>query len=151
MSVQDETANEFYTRDIYASTYISGEVLSVVNNQFATRTEAISAAEFILNEMDALTVWRDANIQLLDIIDTGEAYQQLQESVAITAGFLVEISFTLKQERSIVLDRARTIIDLSAEIYGSIDDQLDFLIESNNLSGSEILELPKGREIVFYI
>lgn len=84
-------------------------------------------------------------------IDTGSAYQQLQEAVAITAGFLVGISFTLKQERRLILDRSRTIIDLVAELYGSIDEQLDFFITSNNLSGSEILELPKGREIVYYV
>ena len=79
------------------------------------------------------------------------AYQRLQEAVAITAGFLVEISFTLKQESIIILDRPRTIVDLVAELYGTVDDELDFFITSNNLSGSEILELPKGREIVYYI
>jgi len=61
------------------------------------------------------------------------------------------LSFSLKQERSIVLDRARTIVDISAELYGEVDAQLDFLINSNNLSGSEILEVPKGREIVYYV
>ncbi len=89
--------------------------------------------------------------KLFEQIDTGGAYQQLQDAVALTAGFLVEISFSLKQERVIILDRNRTIIDLAAELYGSIDDQLDFLISSNDLSGSEILELPRGREIVYYV
>ena len=40
--------------------------------------------------------------------------------------------------------------DLDAELYGSVDDRLDFLIESNGLTGSEILELPRGRAIVYY-
>jgi len=71
--------------------------------------------------------------------------------VALTAGFLVEISFNLKQERRIILTRNRSIIDLVAELYGTVDDQLDFLISSNDLSGSEILEVPKGREIVYYV
>ena len=56
-----------------------------------------------------------------------------------------------KLRRRVVLDRNRTIIDLAAELYGSVDDQLDFLINSNNLTGSEILELPRGREIVYYV
>ena len=145
------TSNEFRTADLYASTYVTGGIVSTVNNQFATKAEALGAAELILAQMDAVTDWRDDNLQSLGLIDTGGAYQQLQEAVAITAGFLVGISFSLKQERRIVLDRARTIIDLAAEVYGSVDDQLDILINTNELTGSEILELPKGREIVYYI
>lgn len=123
----------------------------MVNSQFTTKTEAIQAAETILTQFDDVVTWRDANYEALEQIDTGAAYQKLQEAVAIAAGFLVEISFSLKQERAIVLDRSRTIVDLAAELYGSVDDQLDFLINSNNLSGSEILELPKGREVVYYV
>jgi prophage DNA circulation protein len=144
-------SNAFHTADLYASTGVTGSVVSVVNNQFITKTEALAAAETILTQLTAVTNWRDVNFESLEEIDTGEAYQQLQEAVALAAGFLVEISFSLKQERSVILSRARTIIDLAAELYGSVDDQLDFLISSNNLSGSEILELPKGREIVYYV
>jgi prophage DNA circulation protein len=144
-------SNQFHTEDLYASTYVSGAVVSTVNNQFSTKTEALSAAENILAQMDAVTDWRDDSFAELEEIDTGRAYQQLQEAVALTAGFLVQISFSLKQERRVILDRAHTIIDLVAELYGSVDDQLDFFINSNNLSGSEILEIPKGREIVYYV
>lgn len=144
-------SNAFHTSDFYASTYVTGAVLSVVNNQFETKTDALNAAAEVLSQFDEVAAWRDANFESLAEIDTGAAYQQLQEAVALTAGFLVFISFSLKQERRLVLDRARTIIDLVAELYGSIDDQLDFFITSNALSGSEILELPRGREIVYYV
>lgn len=144
-------SNQFHTNDLYASTYVTGSVVSVINNEFTTKTEALEAAELVLAQLDDVTNWRDDNFQSLEEVDTGAAYQQLQEAVALTAGFLVEISFSLKQERRIVLDRNRTIIDLAAELYGSVDDQLDFLINSNNLTGSEILELPRGREIVYYV
>ena len=150
-STDASSSNKFHTNDLYASTYVTGSVVSAVNNQFTTKTGALEAAETILTQLDDVVNWRDANYQALGEVDTGSAYQQLQEAVALTAGFLVEISFSLKQERSIILDRNRTIIDLSAELYGSVDDQLDFLINSNNLSGSEILEIPKGREIVYYV
>ena len=152
-----EVYNDFYTRDLYNSTYVTGSILSSINNTFFTKPEALEAAELILSQMASITQWRDDNYQSLNsvegryAIDTGDAYQKLQEAVAITAGFLVEISFNLKQERRIILDRDRTIIDLTAELYGEIDNKLDFLIDSNNLSGSEILEIPRGREIVYYI
>lgn len=144
-------SNSFHTNDLYASTYITGSIISAVNNQFFTKSEALDAAEGILTLFDSVVAWRDENYQSLDEVDTGSAYQQLQEAVSIAAGFLVQISFNLKQEKRITLNRNRTIIDLAAELYGSVDDQLDFLIDSNNLSGSEILELPKGREIVYYV
>jgi len=148
---QPANENNFRARDLTASGAVTGSVLSVVNNQFDRKTDALQAAEDVLAQFERVNTWKDDNLVGLDIVDTGAAYQRLQEAVALTAGFLVEISFSLKQERRVVLDRARTIIDLSAELYGSVDDQLDFLILSNGLSGSEILELPRGREIVYYV
>ena len=148
---QPANENNFRARDLTASGAVTGSVLSVVNNQFDRKTDALQAAEDVLAQFESVNTWKDDNLVGLDIVDTGAAYQRLQEAVALTAGFLVEISFSLKQERRVVLDRARTIIDLSAELYGSVDDQLDFLILSNGLSGSEILELPRGREIVYYV
>lgn len=84
-------------------------------------------------------------------VDTGEIYQPLQQSAALAEGFLVELSFTLAQERRIILGRPRSIIDLVGELYGSVDDQLDFFITTNQLSGDEIIELPAGFEAVFYV
>lgn len=144
-------SNAYHTRDLYASAYVTGSIVSVINNQFETKTDALNAAAEILDQFDQVAAWRDNNYESLLEIDTGSAYQQLQRSVALTAGFLVYISFSLKQERRLILDRARTIIDLVAELYGSIDDQLDFFIASNSLTGSEILELPAGREVVYYV
>lgn len=85
------------------------------------------------------------------MVDTGEAYQALQQSTALAAGYLVGLSFTLAQERRVTLDRARTIVDLAAELYGTVDDTLDFLIDTNDLSGDEIIELPAGRTVVYYV
>ena len=120
-------SNNYHINDLVASTSVTGSVLSVVNNVFTTKTEALESAEFILNQFDDLTVWRDDNFNSLGEIDTGASYQQLLEAVALTAGFLVEISFTLKQERRLILDRNRTVIDLIAQLYTSdIDENIDF-------------------------
>jgi prophage DNA circulation protein len=145
------SVNDFILKDLFASGYVTGSLISVLNSQFDTRIAAIEAAASILAQFDEVNTWKDENLTELDMIDTGAAYQQLQASVALVAGYLVEISFTLKQERRIVLDRARTIVDLTAELYGEIDESIDFLIESNNFSGSEIIELPKGKEVVYYV
>jgi hypothetical protein len=121
-----------------------------VNHTFTAKPQALEAAEALLAQADALTAWQDERYGDLEQIDTGEGYQLLQETVALAVGFLVEISFSLVPERVLVLDRPRSIIDLCAELYGSVDDRLDFLISTNRLSGSDILELPRGRRIVYY-
>ncbi|MGB5733851.1 MAG: hypothetical protein WBM40_05345, partial [Thiohalocapsa sp.] len=121
--------------------------------------EALSVADYLLDEFAALVAWREQGFgelgapaygSRIEVLDTGAAYQAAQQTIAYCAGYLVTLAFTLANERSIVLDRPRTIIDLCAELYGSIDDKLDFLIDTNRLSGSEILELPRGRQIVWY-
>jgi prophage DNA circulation protein len=143
-------SNEFHLASLMGSAAVTGSVSSVNENTFTAKPEALAAAEEILGQTEALTTWSDERYEDQAQIDQGEGYQALQETVAVAVGFLVEISFTLVPERAIVLDRPRTIIDLAAEIYGSIDDRLDFLISTNKLTGSGIIELPRGRRIVYY-
>lgn len=151
-------ANAFHTKDLYASNYVAAAALSVVNSTFLSKPGAITAVDVLLGQMDELTAWRDNEFEVLAqdgataaTIDTGRAYQQLQEAIALTAGTLISLSFTLKQERTVTTDRPRTIVDLCAELYGAVDTELDFFIESNDLSGSEILEIPRGRTLVYYV
>lgn len=171
----DRVANNLHISDLFALSAVAGSAISVAGqpiadsdeenvasiqqgSQFKTKPEAIAAAAALMLQFDEAVAWRDqsfAEVQSIEfggagIIDTGEAIQALQQAVALTAGFLIQVSFTLAAERRIVLDRARTIVDLSAELYGSVDDRLDFLINTNNLSGDEILELPVGKSIVYY-
>ena len=134
----------------------------VLGAGFASRPDAVESAGEMADDFDELQEWRDVYFedpvaagateeQAVTQIDSGRSYQQLQEAVAQTAGQLVTRSFSLPQEKRIRLTRARTIIDLSAELYGQVDERLNFIIRTNNLTGSEILELPRGRKIVYYI
>lgn len=143
-------ANEFQIASLVASAAVQGSVTSVNENTFAAKPEALAAAEAIIAQADALTAWSDQRYGDQAQIDEGEGYQALQQTVSLAVGFLVEISFSLVPERAIVLDRPRNIVELAAELYGSIDDRLDFLISTNKLTGSGIIELPRGRRIVYY-
>jgi hypothetical protein len=131
-------------------------------NSFETAPQVIVAAETLLAQMDALTNWREDNyasmagdsaefISTPGNVDFGSAYQALLAAVSLAAGFLIKLSFSLSLEKRIVLDRGRSIIDLVYELYGTVDDKLDFFIDSNDLSGDEILEVPKGRTILYYV
>ena len=143
-------SNDFQLASLVATAAVQGSVSSVNENTFTAKPEAIAAAEAIIAQADAITAWSDQRYDDQAQIDEGESYQALQDTVALGVGYLVEISFSLLPERAIVLDRPRNIIELAAEIYGSIDDRLDFLIDTNKLTGSGIIELPRGRRIVYY-
>ncbi len=142
---------ELRARDLYVMSYTTGSVVSSINAVLETRVQALTAAEDILDQFAEVITWRETAFLDSEQIDTGGTYQALQKAVALSVAFLIQVSFSLKQERRIILDRNRTIIDLAAELYGQVDEQLDFLIDSNDLSGAEILELPKGRSIVYYV
>jgi len=190
--------NDFHTKNLFASTYVTGSILSTIytastrggsvsnagvkriqkdatdtgvaagKNKFGTAEQAIAAAEVVLAQMDSLTEWQDANFksisggnlspsEITDFVsaptntDIGGAYSHLKNAVSLTAGLLLQISFSLAQERRIVLDRPRGMLDLMYELYGVVDNiTLDFFIDTNNLTNSEIIELPKGRTVVYY-
>jgi hypothetical protein len=149
--LDSNNANEFHVNDLFVSTYITGAIVAVINHEYITKTDALLDAERIVNKFQEVKDWRDDNFESLEKIDTGASYQQLQKAVSLTAGFLVELSFDLQQEKSIVLDRNRTIIDLCGELYGEIDERLDFMINSNTMNGDSIIELERGQEIVYFV
>lgn len=163
---QTKVANDFHISNLFALNAVAGSVVSVSsqtiggpNSPFSSRAQVIAAAAAVLEQLDAVTVWRDAGFTALGgvdtqadfQIDTGEAYAALQQLVALTAGYLIQASFSLLPEKTVVLNRPRTIVDLCAELYGSLsDDKLNLLINTNKLTGDELLELPQNRAIVYY-
>jgi prophage DNA circulation protein len=142
---------QLYNSDTYASGTATATALAASTEKYTKRPDAIQAAEALLDMADALSAWRDDNYAALDQIDTGGSWQATQSLIATTAGALVALSFGLAQERRIRLGSARTIIDLSFELYGTVDSKLDDLINDNDLSGDEIIELPQGKEVIYYV
>jgi hypothetical protein len=163
---RDAIGNDFHASDFCQLTGVSGSILASIAKPasgapatFKTRNQAIAAADEIARQFDQAVALRDAGFGALGGIgevdatrvDTGESIQALQAVTALAIGYLVQQSFGLKPEQRIILDRDRTIIDLSAELHGKVDEKLDQIIDSNDLSGDEILELPKGKSIGYFL
>jgi prophage DNA circulation protein len=138
------------------------------DNAFSTAAQAVAAAEALLNQLAALIAWRDANYKNISggnlseseqanfistpgNTDGGGAIRHLQDAVSLAAGFLLDLSFSLARAKRFKLQSRRSIVDLCAELYGNVDESLDFFINSNNFTGDEILEIPRGRDIVYYV
>lgn len=166
MGLDSQAGNSFANNNLIASSVVLSAIESTISDStmFATRTNAIEAQEALDQLLTDYITWADTNREGLiqevlptrepgtnDLIDTGESYQNLLEVFAISQGRLTEIAFTALQERSVILDRDRTFIDFAAEFYGQLDEQYDFIIQSNNLSGAELWEIKKGREMVYYV
>jgi len=161
--------NDFATSNLFAMQAVAGSVASVsaaqldgsgnavATPQFSSRTQAIAAAEAIAAQRDQLVAWRDAGFAAIAAAgagnsqrDTGGAYQALQRAAALAQGYLVQLSFTLLAEKTITLDRDLTLLQVAGQLYGTVDGRLDDLIAWNDLTGEEILELPKGKLLRYY-
>lgn len=151
--------NAFFTDDLYASTFVTGSAVSALNNVFDTRASALGVAEELEDQLENVVVWREDNYQSLGSAeipspagaDMGQAYEKLRQAVSLTMGYLLDTSLRLKQERSVVLEKPRSIVDLCGELYGGVEAHLDFFVTSNDFTGDEILEIPRGREVKYYV
>lgn len=145
-----ENRTALYTRDLFASTTATATAQAAFSTTYTRRPEAVQAAEQLLAQLDVLAAWRDEQFAAQGEVDDGSSWQATQDLLATVAGALVDQSFDLAAERVLVLTSDRSIIDVCFEVYGSVDDKLDMLMADNDLSGDEIVELPRGRRIVYY-
>lgn len=166
MGLDSQAGNSFSNNSLIATNALIAAIESTISDEivFKTRSDVIAAIEKLESLFEALIAWMDENRETLvqqvlprraagtnDLIDTGEAYQNLLEVYSIAQGRLTQIAFTALQERTVILDRDRTFIDFCAQYYQTLDDRYDFVIQSNNLVGSELFELKKGRSMVYYV
>lgn len=142
--------NAFLSNRVYVNGALTSAVEATLFYQYLTKDEALDSIDTLTTLYDEVKEWEDANIQSLELIDQGESYNSVLGILTQALSRLIALSFTLKEERILTLDRNESFIPLSAKLYKNLDE-LDFFIASNNLTGDEILELPIGKEIVYYI
>lgn len=127
--------------------------------EFKTKSAALLAAldlqEFHTLNMEFIesqeSKFQDTTLNLL-LYGDSENCHIMNQIVELTANILARKSFNLQQERIIELSRARNIVELTYELYGTADNEtIDLLISSNKIIGDEIILIPKGREIVYYV
>jgi len=167
--------NQFFSSELFASAAVAGMLTAAEQTgtatreitgqslenfvtaapeetpSFITKGNIVSTIEFLTERFSQLNDWNEANRASLNLLDTGEAYFYLNNARSQVAGFLVSISFSARQERILILGSPRHFIELCAELYGVVDNALDFFILTNELVGEEFTELPRGRRIRYYV
>ena len=135
-----------YNKDLNAVGALQLASLSAINSDLKIRSDATNASDTILNMLDSWRAWRES----AGNEDNSEIYDKTLSMVSLTAAYLIEISFSLIPEKRVTLEESRAVIELCIELYGDLE-LLDFFITSNDFTVNEILEIPRGREIVYYI
>jgi hypothetical protein len=77
----------------------------------------------------------------------------LNDLINYTVSSLFNIALGAKQERSVYIEDDSNVVILAHRFYGlkADDSSIDELIKNNNIGLSEILQIKKGRKIVYYV
>lgn len=142
--------NAFFVSDATACSIVMAVGVAATSCTYQTRNDAMAAAGSLLTLFDTVIAWRDRCYATIDKVDTGEAYVSLRDMTAAVVSFLVNLAFDLMVERRVTLTRPRALLELCAELYGGVDEYLDLFISTNGFLPDELIELPRGREVIFY-
>lgn len=143
--------NRLYTQNLYASAAVSAMNDAMTGEEFNTRDEALESAVKVTDFFYQYMEWKERNFAAIDELDTGDGYLNLQDQTAITASLIIDVSLSLKRQRTIILDRDLFIIDFAYQYFGSTDNAtVEQVITLNDLDNSEIWVLPRGRLMKYF-
>ena len=150
--VNNTNKNKFANADLQATATIAGLAeATITNTEFTTQTQAIEYVDVLLEQTEQYIVWRESQYTSLELVDDDfSTYQQIQELVNLTAGYLLELSFTLQQQKTFICDKDYALPVLANKLYGSLDFE-QRIIADNNLQSDELFFVSKGKQIIYYV
>lgn len=153
-------------RNQYAATMvaISGAVTSLCsgvaysvasgdgNTGILSRSDVDDVMDSLVEQFENYKEYVDKEIGENYFVDNADTYENAYKVATVSLKLLQESSFALPSARVIKLDRDRQLIELLAELYGERGfDKMDQFITDNKLTGDEIVLLPMGREVRYYV
>lgn len=86
-------------------------------------------------------------------IPDAESISGMDSLINFTIENLYQIALSAKQERSVILDTDSNLILLAHRFYGlqPDDSTIDTLMKNNKIGLTEILQIKKGRTIIYYV
>lgn len=152
-----EQVDELKLNDSIASSAIISVAETLLDTEFETRAEAVEAAKNLVeieNEWTEFVEEQESKITNLE-----DAYIRdgsTSDIVAAAANEILEKSYKLKVEQTIILTEDKTPIELAYEYYKTDfmenpDDTLEYLIRTNNFSDDEFFLIKRGQEIKIYV
>lgn len=133
----------------------------VGTSEYKSRTEVVATMNSITDFFNTAITNIDALQYLFyDLAITDQFYAQTQTYTTLinlytlVFQYLIQQFYNLKTEKRFVLKKARVPFEITVTEYGSLgdnDENYDLFLNSNNLSGNDILILPAGREVIIYV
>lgn len=119
---------------------------------FKSRAAVLNAAESVTELFETYKTYMDSQIAKDAFVDSGEGYSALLQTIASSVQVMQEAAFNLPMTRIVKLGRDRQVIELLAELYGAEGFyRIDEFINDNHLNADEIVLIPMGREVHYYV
>lgn len=130
-----------------ASSIFSFANYLAVNSKYSKNKDVADTVSLLKSMNDSINQYYESN----GIIQNFKVSQKIDLIYNYSISNLYEIGLSSKQERSIILEYDSNPVLLTHRFYRFSDDNLDRFVSENNLSISELLFIPKGRLIVWYV
>lgn len=140
------------------STMCATSVTNITPADYPNRIKVLQVADMITqfydNYVRDLDTLQSANGGVADTyIPDWASLNDLSQLVRFTIANLFDIAVDAKQQRTITTATDDNLITLAFQLYGLLPDDstITQLQEDNNISFNELLQIKKGREIIYYI
>jgi hypothetical protein len=134
------------------------QVEGITDNTYTNRGAVLELIGAIVDGysgyMDAIVRIQGDNGALPDVyIPDGATLANVNIVVNKTITALYNIAAQAKQERTMVLTAPDNIVLLAHRLYGLLadDSTIQLLLDTNQITGDEVYELPAGKRITYYV
>jgi hypothetical protein len=134
-----------------ADIYIKGSYLTV--DDVATAITDLSD-KYVSNQefLDTLQENTNGNALVNKFTVSDSMTLAMKDLMSFSAAILLDYALTAKKEVIKKINRDYTIIDLTYDLYGTTENsQMQFLIDTNKLTGENLLIIPRNYEIKYYV
>jgi len=158
---EPESTNNKVTYEFLGTTVVSSAASTIAVSQesdFNTSKDVVNVVEIIVEMYNSFVVKLDE--QQNSVIGDENAYvpnydslNKMNELVNFAVANLLKIATNSKQERSFYLENDSNALLLTHRLYG-LDDNDENLVKfmnQNNIILNEIIQIKKGRKIVYFV
>ena len=156
-TLQKSDIDNILINDSAASSALAAISESVVNADYTTRKEAVEVAKGLEELERTWTEFIEEQISNIDdlnntiIRDSG-----INEVVSSACGEILNNSYELKVEKTIVLSEDKTLLEIALENYPeqfkeNPDETLLYLRNTNNIEDEDFFLLQRGSEVKIYV
>lgn len=156
----EEQKNQAVTNQMTVVGIFCGASLSVISNDdIQTRVQAVEVSQVITALFQDLTNALDTyGEEFTDLLyheryfSQTDTFSALADLTAKTQRYLLDLSVSLKKEKTVITDRPLSAVFATLLYYDTEDDETtDLLIETNNLTLQEIMVIPADTKLVIYV